>query len=91
MNPKEVISCLEAELLELGVSIIKGNRCKIGGENQSLTLNNGAKINYGHLINCTGLYADKIAKLFGEVTGNTNHPLKNYIFFVNILYMFNLV
>ena len=65
VNPKEVISSLEGELLELGVSIMRDSRCKIMDENRSLTVNNEIEVSYGHLINCTGLHADKIAKLFG--------------------------
>ena len=66
VNPKEVLKQLQADLTSRGVQFIMSTKDwdPIVEEN-CLKLSNGASIHYGHLFNCTGLQADRVAQQFG--------------------------
>ena len=66
VKPRTVVTQLEQELRERGVSFIKS--CKgwtAIPERCELLLADGAILSYAHLINCAGLQADRVAKAFG--------------------------
>tara|TARA_Y100000589_G_C27193329_1_gene645701 strand:- start:2858 stop:4096 length:1239 start_codon:yes stop_codon:yes gene_type:complete len=65
VNPKEVINKLKDELIDLGVKIIyECKEYKFSPKNKEIILNSKNKLNYYHLFNCSGLYADLVAKEF---------------------------
>ena len=77
VKPFEVVIQLEQELKERGVSFIKG--CAgwaARPESRELLLADGGLINYGHLINCSGLQADRVAYSFGVGHQYTLLPFK---------------
>ncbi len=80
VNPKEVLVQLEKELSEHGVIFFKGETLyRVFPGEKNIRLSSGKSINYGHLINCTGLYADKVAKCFGVGENYFLFPFKgNY-------------
>ncbi|WP_320675968.1 NAD(P)/FAD-dependent oxidoreductase [Prochlorococcus sp. MIT 1300] len=65
VKPILVVQSLESELRKKGVKFIKGqtNWNPIPNE-QQVILNDGTKLHYSHLINCSGLQADKVAHKF---------------------------
>jgi len=66
VKPILVVQRLEQRLKENGVNFIFGTTIKqLFPGQQSIILNDGEKISYGHLFNCTGLYSDKVAQKFG--------------------------
>ena len=66
VNPKEVLKQLQADLTSRGVQFIMSTKdWDPRVEENCLKLSNGASIHYGHLFNCTGLQADRVAQQFG--------------------------
>jgi len=66
VKPIKVINRLREELILRGVKIYYGHKSFVAQpEKQQLILGDGSKLNYGHLFNCAGLQADRVAKLFG--------------------------
>ena len=69
INPKQVINKLKDKLISMGVEIIFN--CQIEFVNLktniiTFSINNESRhANFSFLFNCAGLYADKVAKLFG--------------------------
>ena len=75
VDPKEVCLSLKKDLLEKNVTIFTNTKyLKRTSSNSFLT--NGGEIKYKKLINCAGLYADKIAKDFGLAKNYTIIPFK---------------
>ena len=65
VKSKIVLNKLESELREKGVKFfLHQKNWDVDPLNCIFFLDNGNKINYGHLINCSGLYADRVAKKF---------------------------
>ncbi len=65
IKPMKIIEALETELKERGVEFeMNVGSCKPNTSRNELELQNGMVISYGHVFNCSGLYADKIAHLF---------------------------
>ena len=65
VKSKIVINKLESELREKGVNIfLYQKNWDVDTSKCTITLDNGKKMKYGHLINCSGLYADIVAKKF---------------------------
>ena len=61
-----MIKELTSELNKMGVEFrYSAGKFKIKPDEKQLELENGEVIKYGHLYNCTGLHADRIAKQFG--------------------------
>ena len=64
VNPKIIINELEKELVNKGVTILKGEKeIKYNPEQKNISLLSKT-LNYGHLINCAGLEAAEIAHKF---------------------------
>ena len=77
VNPKEVLKQLQADLTSRGVQFIMSTKDwdpKV--EENCLKLSNGASIHYGHLFNCTGLQADRVAHQFGVGLNYSLLPFK---------------
>ena len=65
VKSKIVLNKLESELREKGVKFfLHQENWDVDQSKCIFSLDNGNKINYGHLINCSGLYADRVAKKF---------------------------
>ena len=61
-----VVKCLQQELRERGVSFLTAEpNWKVDTKSRQLLLSTGTTLNYGHLFNCAGLQADRVAHLFG--------------------------
>jgi L-2-hydroxyglutarate oxidase len=66
VKPIEVLQQLQKELEVSGVRFITGQRgWNVKPSQRRLVMDNGDTIAYGHLINCTGLQADRVAYPFG--------------------------
>lgn len=65
VDPLRIIKTLEKELIERGVTFIKGIKSmKFNKKLRRINLANQEYISYGFLFNCAGLQADKIAHQF---------------------------
>lgn len=61
-----VVQCLQQELQERGVSFITSEQdWKVDTKSRQILLSTGVTLNYGHLFNCAGLQADRVARPFG--------------------------
>ena len=61
-----VVQRLQQELQERGVSFITAEPdWKVDTKSRQLLLSTGVSLNYGHLFNCAGLQADRVARPFG--------------------------
>ena len=66
VKPKAVIEALCEELENRGVKFYANqNGYQIDVINKSIKMEKGENIRYGHLFNCTGLHADRVAQDFG--------------------------
>lgn len=65
VDPVEVCNKLENNLSEKGVIFFKNTPFIYRNSNNSFTSTEGRIFHYEKLINCAGLYADKIAKQYG--------------------------
>lgn len=66
VKPIKVVTRLREELGEKGVRFINGeNNWSAKIKEKELVLSNGDVLCYSHLINCTGLQADRVAHAFG--------------------------
>jgi len=75
VNPKQILACLEDELTSSGsVKIIFGAKLEEIDGNSAMT--SLGLIEYEHLVNCAGAYADKISKKFGVGRGYRLVPFK---------------
>ena len=65
VDPKEVISTLSSEVIELGVSLICNQiSLRLDPELQRVKLVDGIELKYGHLINCAGSHSLEVAQFF---------------------------
>lgn len=65
VKPKIVIRQLSKELSERSVQFYLGQtNWTIDTASKCVTLNDGSRLHYGHLFNCAGLQADRIARKF---------------------------
>lgn len=77
VKSKLVLKKLEKELRQYGVIFFLDQKeWSVKPEEKKLFLKNGDEINYGHLINCSGLFADKVAKKFGIGNSYRLFPFK---------------
>ncbi len=75
IDPKEVSLKIKEEIIKKGVVLFTGTKyIKRSGDNSIIT--SGGELKYKQLINCAGLYADKIAKDFGLANDYTIIPFK---------------
>ena len=73
-DPIEVSNCLRDELLEMGVEI--RFNCPFRGKDGKGIRAGNKTLFYGYMINCAGLYADKIAKKYGFSKNKVILPFK---------------
>jgi len=77
VRPITVVKRLAEVLREQGVSILsKQSGWTVDPEQRKLQTADGANIAYGHLFNCAGLQADRVAHLFGIGRQYTLLPFK---------------
>ena len=77
VKPITVVQRLKQELKERGVRILCGeDGWKAKPEHQNVLLANGTTLHYGHLFNCAGLQADRVARPFGVGREFTLLPFK---------------
>ena len=77
VKPLQVIQELQAELMRKGVKFIYDQKeWRIEPKMRRVTLSQGQPLSYGHLFNCTGLQADRIAHRFGIGMNYTLLPFK---------------
>jgi (S)-2-hydroxyglutarate dehydrogenase len=77
VKPIKVVRRLQQELQERGVSFLAAQQgWKADPERQQLQLVDGSVLTYGHLFNCAGLQADRVAHTFGVGQQYTLLPFK---------------
>jgi (S)-2-hydroxyglutarate dehydrogenase len=76
VSPIQVARSMRAELERSGVSFVFDDGFERRGDGNYVFLQSGKKIEPGHLINCSGLYADKIAREYGFSTHYEIIPFK---------------
>jgi L-2-hydroxyglutarate oxidase LhgO len=77
VKPITVVRRLQEELRQRGVRFLHGQQhWQVKPEQQQLQLEDGQRLDYGHLFNCAGLQADRVAHLFGVGRGYTLLPFK---------------
>ncbi|MCP9775659.1 NAD(P)/FAD-dependent oxidoreductase [Cyanobium sp. WAJ14-Wanaka] len=66
VKPIKVVQRLQQELQEQGLRILRGQQhWQVQPQAMQLKLQDGSVISYGHLFNCSGLQADRVAHQFG--------------------------
>jgi L-2-hydroxyglutarate oxidase len=77
VKPIAVVKRLQQELQERGVRVLTAQQCwKAHPEKRQLQLADGSVLDYGHLFNCAGLQADRVAHPFGVGQQYTLLPFK---------------
>ena len=77
VKPISVLCRLQEELSDRGVSFLTDNAgWVVDPKRRQLCLNDGCTVAYGHLINCAGLQADRVAHMFGVGHEYTLLPFK---------------
>ena len=77
VNPLDVINQLKKELREVGVKIITNAKNWTFNRNESyITLDQNIQINFGYVINSSGLYADQVAHKFNVAKDYKIIPFK---------------
>ena len=77
VKPISVVRRLREELVDRGVKMLHSQlHFKAHPAQQQLELSDGTDLNYGHLFNCTGLQADRVAMAFGVGNQYTLLPFK---------------
>ncbi len=77
VKPISVVRRLRQELAARGVKMREGQHdFKARPTHQQLVLPDGTELSYGHLFNCTGLQADRVARVFGTGSQYTLLPFK---------------
>lgn len=76
-SPKAMMETLTKEVRELGVDLcIASEVVSASPDGRSISLRNGEKILFGHMVNTAGLHADRIGKMFGVGKRYTMLPFK---------------
>jgi L-2-hydroxyglutarate oxidase LhgO len=77
VKPISVVRRLQQELQEKGVCFLAAQQCwQVKPERQKLEFGDGCSLHYGHLFNCAGLHADRVAYPFGVGHQYTLLPFK---------------
>jgi len=77
VKPLQVVQRLQQELQQQGVQIITAaSGWRVQPERCSISLTDGSKLTYGHLYNCAGLQADRVAHQFGVGSHYSLLPFK---------------
>ena len=80
VKPLSIIQKLQQELTLKGVQFLFYEKSwKNIPETQEISLSSGTNISYGHLFNCAGLQADRIAHTFGVGQQYSLMPFKGFI------------
>ena len=65
VNPKDVIDVLHKDLCMKGVKFfLNETNWEVSPQEQLISLTKGQQLRYGHIFNCAGLFADKVANKF---------------------------
>lgn len=80
IDPLAILRHLSAMLENSGVEIAYDAKCTGAAPDRAAASINGRRIQYGHLYNATGQYADQMAKLFGVGNEYTLIPFKGYYY-----------
>jgi L-2-hydroxyglutarate oxidase LhgO len=84
VKPISVVRRLREELANRGVNVLCSRpEIKVLPEKQQLMLSDSTCLSYGHLFNCTGLQADRVAHLFGVGEQYTLLPFKGLYWQLN--------
>lgn len=73
-DPREVIASLVTDARDAGIAVSTGVAYRAGGPGQVVT--SAGTVSPGFVVNCAGLYADRIAKDFGFCEHYTILPFK---------------
>ena len=77
VKPIKVVMRLRQELVEQGVRFMQDHpHWKARPDQQTLALSDGTRLQYGHLFNCAGLQADRVAHQFGVGSHYSLLPFK---------------
>jgi len=77
VKPIKVVEHLQGELQQQGVRFVQGQLgWSIKPQQQQLKLSDGSTLSYGHLFNCAGLQADRVAHQFGVGRNYSLLPFK---------------
>lgn len=77
VKPLQVVQRLQQELQQQGVQIITAAAgWRVQAEQCSLSFADGSELTYGHLYNCAGLQADRVAHQFGVGSHYSLLPFK---------------
>lgn len=77
VKPISVVHRLRQDLVERGVTMVQNQfQFQARPTEHWLKLSDGRHLNYGHLFNCTGLQADRVAQDFGVGDNYTLLPFK---------------
>ncbi len=76
-SPKAMIETLSREVIDQGVNLsVSSEVVAASADGRSISLRNGDKILFGHMVNTAGLHADRIGKMFGVGKRYTMLPFK---------------
>ena len=77
VKPLKVVQRLQQELQQQGVQLITASPgWRVQPDRCSINLADGSKLSYGHLYNCAGLQADRVAHQFGVGLNYSLLPFK---------------
>jgi L-2-hydroxyglutarate oxidase LhgO len=77
VKPIKVVEQLQRELQQRGVRFVQGQPgWTANPQQQQLKLSDGATLSFGHLFNCAGLQADRVAHQFGVGRNYSLLPFK---------------
>ena len=77
VKPIKVVEQLQRELQQQGVRFVQGQLGWLSKpQQQQLKLSDGSTLSYGHLFNCAGLQADRVAHQFGVGRNYSLLPFK---------------
>lgn len=80
VSPKSILQKMSSDLKNSGVELSFGEECIDINSKLHKIQTNSRIINYGHLINCAGIYADTLAKKFGLAQDFDLLPFKGSYF-----------
>jgi len=76
VDPVEISMCLKRELTQAGIRFVLGDGYKAKLDKNTILTTSGGKYSADVIINCAGLYADKIARDFGFSDNYSILPFK---------------
>jgi L-2-hydroxyglutarate oxidase LhgO len=76
VDPKEICNTLAHQLAAMGVRILYGTRYVSVDARRNRIITQNGELEFGYLINCAGLHADRVARDFGYARDMTILPFK---------------